>query len=260
MRTKNALRLGAVVLGASAAVIIACIIFKPGLAPAQSNTVVPMELALLVDTSESVDDSEYVLQQRGYVEAFRSVAVTDRIKNMGGIAVVYVEWDNVDNQRVRVPWTHLRNRGQCLAFANAIERLERLSSGTTMMAAALAFAQGEFDTNEFTGLRRVIDVSGDGRCNNWRWYELGIQDNDTNDPAHYGTPWNEVVSGLRDAVHSVNGIYVGGSGVDLDFYNDVLPMGRDGFSMHATGFGEFADTVEQKILREISVPIPGTYD
>ena len=179
---------------------------------------------------------------------------------MGGLAVVYVEWDNVDNQTVRIPWTRLRSRDECLAFANAIEGLERLTSGTTMMAAALAFARNEFETNAFAGLRRVIDVSGDGRCNNWRWYELGIEDDDTDDPAHYGTPWNEVVSSLHGVVDSVNAIYVGGNGVHLDFYNDVLPMGNDGFSMHAAGFNEFADTVEQKILREISVPIPGTYD
>ena len=49
--------------------------------------VVPVELALLVDTSGSVSTAEYVLQRNGYVEAFRDPEVGSLIESVGGVAV-----------------------------------------------------------------------------------------------------------------------------------------------------------------------------
>ena len=125
---------------------------------------------------------------------------------------------------------------------------------------ALAFARTQLTTNEFMGLWRVIDVSGDGLCKNWRYYEHGILDDDNNDPAHYGTPWNDVIATLPGAVNVVNGVFIGSEGENPDFYNDILPHGPNAFSMHAEGFWEFGDTVKDKVMREVSVRIPGTFD
>ena len=51
---------------------------------------VQMELVLLVDTSGSVDSSEYALQKGGYEDAFRNEALINAVEDRGGIAVLYV--------------------------------------------------------------------------------------------------------------------------------------------------------------------------
>jgi hypothetical protein len=247
-------------LGGITVIVVASRLFEPRPTRAEVAVLVPLELVLLVDTSGSVDSVEYKLQKQGYVGAFRDAAIAEQIERLGGIAVVYIEWDDVDNQTVRIPWTHLRNRDDCLAFANAVDGIERATSGTTMIAPALAFAKAQVSTNAFMGMRIVIDVSGDGLCKNWRFYELGIPDGDQDDPSHYGTPWSEVVAGLVGTVDSVNGVYIGAADESRDFYRDILPQGSDSFTLHAETFEKFADTVKQKVMREVSVRIPGTYD
>ena len=49
---------------------------------------VAVELALLVDVSGSVDNSEYNLQKTGYVNAFKDAIIQSNIASLtGGIAI-----------------------------------------------------------------------------------------------------------------------------------------------------------------------------
>ena len=65
-----------------------------GLALAAEAGAVPvgLELMLLVDTSGSIDNTEYQLQRTGYVQAFQSAAVQNAIlaNPTGSIAVTYI--------------------------------------------------------------------------------------------------------------------------------------------------------------------------
>ncbi|MCP3902301.1 MAG: DUF1194 domain-containing protein [Planctomycetes bacterium] len=257
---KRGVQLALILVIVAAVVTIGFVVIKPTSSTATDPSVlVPVELVLLVDTSSSVDSNEYVMQRNGYANAFRDNDVIQQVETMGGIAVIYIEWDAATHQAIRIPWTHLRTEAECRSYATTIRQISRESQGTTMLAPALEFARNELMTNSFLGMRRVIDVSGDGYCKNWRFYVQGVEDG-TSDPAHYGTPWPDVIASLTTSVHALNGVFIGPTGADLDFYEDDLPLGQDAFSLHASNFNEFSTTVQQKIINELSAQIPGTYD
>jgi hypothetical protein len=221
---------------------------------ASGMTIVPVELVLLVDTSGSVDDVEYVVQKDGYAAAFRHRDLIHMIKEQGSIAVTYIEWDAHDRQHVRIDWTLLRNTGDCHAFANRIDRLERLSAGTTIMSSAVEFAVNSIRSNAYTGLRRVIDISGDGKCKNYRYYvegDSGGQDR--------GTPWPSVRATLAGEIDAINAICITTDSDVADFYRDQVPFGDLHFTMRVATFEEFEDAILTKLRREIG-PVPGLYD
>jgi hypothetical protein len=216
--------------------------------------VVPVEIALLVDTSGSVDEFEYQLQQEGYVRAFQSDELTELIERQGGIAVAYIEWSSVNHQVVRLGWTRLDTPADCHAFAAQIAALGRQAQGETRMAPALQFAADQIASNGFVGLKRVIDVSGDGRCQNYDYY---LENEGTHED--YGTPWDEVIANISGDVDEVNGICITVSAEVTDFYRDVLPQGEKSFMMQVFDFTQFEGAILAKMRREIGT-LPGMFD
>src|SRR5262245_299894 len=67
---------------------------------------VDVELVLAVDISYSMDPDELALQREGYVEALTSPEFLNALKNgmHGRVAVTYVEWAGVIDQKVVMPW------------------------------------------------------------------------------------------------------------------------------------------------------------
>lgn len=135
--------------------------------PATSQAVpVGLELALLVDISGSVSNSEFILQRDGYVNAFNNAAVQNAIAQIpGGIAVTYIYWSGANEQQQMVGWTHITNAAQATAFATAIANAPRPFNGATAPGSAINFTVPLFNNNGFEGARLVIDVSGDGQEN-----------------------------------------------------------------------------------------------
>ncbi|MEM7228978.1 MAG: DUF1194 domain-containing protein [Planctomycetota bacterium] len=228
---------------------------------AMTNERVPLELVLLVDTSGSVDSGEYALQQQGYVDAFRDADVQERISDVGGIAVTYIEWSNSSFQAVRVPWTKLMTAEDCDAFADDINGLVRIQSGDTMMAPAIEFAAQQLTTNSYDSLKWVIDVSGDGKCENWYDTEHGGGDDDDDDDGggSTGTPWSSVMSSLPAGDFQINGICITTKSDVIDFYNNVLPQGEGAFAMQVDSFTEFGTAIKAKLIAEID-HMPSIFD
>jgi hypothetical protein len=218
-------------------------------------TLVPVELALLVDVSGSVDDSEYQLQKRGYERAFRSDALQADIIDSGGIAVIYIEWSKATHQRVMIDWTLLSTAAECDAYADRIATITRSGSNqSTHLAPALEFAAAKFQSNDYNGIKKVIDVSGDGPCKNYLYY----LDN-TGYNSEFGRPWNDVISDIAPKVSQINGICIGNDPETIAFYRDILPQGNSAFSKHASDFNAFGAGILEKLQREIG-SIPGMYD
>ena len=71
----------------------------------------------------------------------------------------------------------------------------------------------------------MIDVSGDGRCQNYDYYE--DDDNDYNED--YGIEWNEAIARLSGRVDVVNGICITTSQNVIGFYRDILIQGDNSF-------------------------------
>ncbi len=210
-------------------------------AQAQGSQVVDLELALLVDVSASVSDEEFHLQVDGIATAFRSPAVLDAIRASAnrGIAVSVMQWANRTNQRVSIEWTLLRGDADALGLAARIASMPRLiQGGHTALGSALAFGLQALESNRAAGLRRVIDVSGDGRAND-------------------GLPLRAVREEVIERGVTINGLAILNELPLLDHYfRERLIGGEGAFVMVAQDYADFAQAMAVKLAREIrAVPL-----
>jgi hypothetical protein len=197
------------------------------------STEVAVELALLIDTSSSVNTNEYNLQKDGYYAAFTDPQFQQNVENIGGIAVIYIEWARQGLEAIQIPWTHLQTAQDCTDFANTIAGLSRApTDNTTHMATALVFGNQQMQSNK-------------------------IYTQETNQ--YNGPGWHAELATIPDTV-TINGIAIGSTPVG-DFYRDVLVRGPQHFSMHVNNFQQFEDAIIEKLRQEINgTPQLGFYD
>jgi hypothetical protein len=139
--------------------------------PAWAQRAVDLELVLAVDASGSVSQERFVLQQRGYVAAFRDPRLLQAVRSgaTGSIAVTMTQWTGPAMQVQVVPWALIADQASMLAFADAIEKAPRqLFGGGTSISGAIDHAMALFAKSDHKGARRVIDISGDGANNRGR--------------------------------------------------------------------------------------------
>lgn len=210
---------------------------------ADAGTAVGLALVLLIDVSGSIASSEYALQKGGYVQAFQSAAVQNAIMSsqLGSIAVTYVEWSGAVQQAQLVNGTLVDSAASANAFAAAIAGTSRAFSGLTAVGSAINSGAGLLGAdNGFDGLRKVMDVSGDG---------------DRNDGADTATARDAAVA----AGITINGLAIGDSSL-LTWYQNNVIGGPGAFAVGVNDFGDFAAAIEQKLIREITgVPEPATF-
>ncbi len=197
---------------------------------------VDLELLLAVDVSPSVDRAEYGLQMDGLSNAFRHSSVVNAIIHgaPNGIAVALMQWSGPGDQALAVEWMAVRDRATAFAFADRIDRASRLASGGgTAIGNALDRGIALLAANGFTGSRRVIDVSGDGRAN--RGASPG--------PMRL----RAVYSGI-----TVNGLTILDEEPELNlYYLDYVVGGPGAFLLVADDFDAFAQAIRMKLLMEI---------
>ena len=134
--------------------------------PARRQTAVDLELVIAVDVSLSMDLDEQRLQRDGYVAAFRDPEVHKAITRGRTAASPSPTWSGpARSRRGGHPLDHDRQPG-------GGTRLRRPAGGPpisrarmTSISAALKFSRDLFDASGAKGVRRVIDVSGDGPNN-----------------------------------------------------------------------------------------------
>lgn len=208
---------------------------------------VGVELVLAVDVSRSIDQDEQLIQRRGYAEAFRSAEVQEAILNggWGRVAITYVEWGGVGTQSVLIPWTLIDSAEAAEGFAAGIEAAPRAAVSRTSISAAIDFSAALFDGNGFRGMRRVIDISGDGPNNNGRAVL---------DAREAAVASGIIINGLPLMTHDPTEPYGGwGSIVDLDrYYADCVIGGPGSFVIPVTGWDQFAGAVRRKLVLELA--------
>jgi hypothetical protein len=128
---------------------------------------VDVELVLAVDVSYSMDPAEQELQREGYIRALTSAEFLRALREgaNGKIAVTYVEWAGSSDQKVIMPWRLIEGPESADAVAGEIARAPYRRASRTSISGALLFSKDLFDSSGYRGLRRVIDVSGDGANN-----------------------------------------------------------------------------------------------
>lgn len=227
-----------------AAALALALAFCPQAARA-ADMPVDLELVLAVDTSLSMDYEEQRLQLDGYVQAFRHPEVLEAIRAglHRRIAVIFVEWGGVSFQRIKVGWTLIDSDDAAHAFAERLSQDDLLSMPRTSVSNAIEFAVTLFSGNGYAGLRRVVDVSGDG-------------------PNNQGTPVTEA----RDAAVA-KGVTINGLPVllrpgqpagffDLEnldvYYEDCVIGGTGSFIVPVRDRKNFAEAIRRKLILELA--------
>ncbi len=130
-------------------------------------TPVDVELVLAVDVSYSMDPDEQALQREGYVLALKSREFLQALHQGANakVAVTYIEWAGQYDQKIIMPWRLIDGPEAADAVAAELAAAPYRRASRTSISGGLHFAKTLFDHSGYRGLRRVIDVSGDGANN-----------------------------------------------------------------------------------------------
>ncbi len=128
---------------------------------------VDVELVIAVDVSYSMDPEEQALQREGYVQALTSREFMQALREgaNGKIAITYFEWASEFDQKIIMPWRLIEGPESADSVAAEIAAAPYRRASRTSISGGLKFAKPLFDHSGYRGLRRVIDVSGDGANN-----------------------------------------------------------------------------------------------
>ena len=219
---------------------LASLLLQFPFAHAQQTQPVDLELVLAIDTSSSVDASEYALQRHGLAEAFRHPATLAAIRSIGktGLAVTVVQWSSYNKHRTAVDWMAIRGAQGARRFAAALDRMPRLLKGFTGIGGAIRFSLKQIEENAFEGVRKVIDISGDGASSD-------------------GDPRPERDRAIARGV-TVNGLAILTRDPDFmemnlaDYYARNVVGGEGSFVTSADGFEGFVVQIRKKLVREIT--------
>jgi len=209
---------------------------------------VDVELVLAVDISYSMDPDELALQREGYVEALRSPEFLNALKNgmHGRVAVTYVEWAGVIDQKVVMPWRLIDGQTSAETAAALISRAPQRRAYRTSISGALAFSKQLFDENGYRGIRRVIDVSGDGTNNQGPMVTL-VRD----EVLAKGITINGLPIMLKRPNPSTMDI------AELDYYYEDCVIGGPGaFVIPIRERDKFREAIRTKLVLEIAGLVP----
>ena len=253
--------IGAVLAASLMAASDVAVIAAPGQHAAQQRpeadaATVDVQLILAVDVSYSMDMDELAVQREGYAQAIVSKDFLQALKTgpNGKVAVTYFEWAASSDQKIIIPWRVIDGPESADAVAADIMKTPIRRASRTSISGAIYFAMPLFDESPYKGLRRVIDISGDGPNNN-------------------GTP----VTIARDEALS-KGIVINGLPImvkepsystmdidDLDFYYEDCVIGGPGsFVLSIKDREKFKEAIRTKLLMEVagrapeSVPVAET--
>ena len=129
---------------------------------------VDVQLVLAVDVSYSMDPEEQQLQREGYIAAITSREFIQALRQgmHAKVAVTYIVWAGIHHREIIVPRRLIVAPESADAYAAEIARAKYTRASRTSISGALLFGAPLFDGSGFRGMRRVIDVSGDGVNNN----------------------------------------------------------------------------------------------
>ncbi len=209
---------------------------------------VDVELILAVDVSYSMDMDELALQREGYAGAIVSKEFLQALKTgpTGKVAVTYFEWAASTDQKIVIPWRVIDGPESAGAVSEEILKAPLRRASRTSISGAINFAMPLFDANEYRGIRRVIDISGDGPNNN-----------------------GEPVTGPRDAALA-KGITINGLPImsketnyatmdieNLDiYYEDCVIGGAGSFVVPIKNKEKFKEAIRTKLVMEVAHRVP----
>jgi len=209
---------------------------------------VDVELVIAVDVSYSMDPDEQALQRDGYVEGITSPEFLNALKGgmHGRVAVTYLEWAGASDQRILVPWRLIDGPATAQAVAAEIAGQPYRRAYRTSISGALRFSAPLFEGNGFHGIRRVIDVSGDG-TNNQGPLVTAVRD----DVVAHGI----TVNGLPIMLKRPNPATMDIENLDI-YYEDCVIGGPGAFVIPIRERAQFREATRTKLVLEIAGRMP----
>ncbi len=213
---------------------------------------VDLELVLAMDASGSISHAEYILQLDGTAEAFRDPVIQAAITSgpSGKIAVNVMLWSDAAFAKVNSGWFVLDGAQTAIEFAARVQDFQLtkdrkigFGGGGTGIGSGVEEALRLLNANRQQGLRRVIDVSGDGVETEF-WFSKSVM---MSEVKKFADAENVTVNGLpiltRNFPH-------------LDkYYEQNVITGAGSFVETAESFEDFGRAIRKKLLREISSTI-----
>src|SRR5665213_2187219 len=241
-------RLYGAVAGGLAVAVIAIAAFAaphPRFVDRRSSAIpVDVELVIAVDVSYSMDPDEQALQREGYIQALTSREFLTALREgaNGKVAITYVEWAGQFDQKIVMPWRLIDGPEAADAVAAEIARAPYRRASRTSISGALKYVKPLFDDSGYRGLRRVIDVSGDG-ANNAGELVAPVRD----DVLSAGITINGLPIMLKRSRSSIMDI----ENLDV-YYEDCVTGGPGAFVVPIKDRAEFVKATRTKLLLEIA--------
>ncbi len=215
---------------------------------------VDVELVLAVDISQSMDTEEQEVQRAGYVAALTSREFLDAIQvgPIGRVAVTYMEWGGVDEHFIVADWTVIQDASSAAHFASKIAEAPLRQVQRTSIASALEKSVFLVQNNQYEGLRRVIDISGDGP-NNQGGSVTAMRDR--------MVASGVTINGLPLMMKSNKNTWQAMLNLD-HYYEDCVIGGPGSFAIPVRSQEGFADAIRMKLVMEIAglhLPEPDPY-
>ena len=211
---------------------------------AEKEATVDVELVLAVDVSYSMDMDELAIQREGYAQAIISKEFLQALKSgpNGKIAVTYFEWAASTDQKIIIPWRLIDGPETADAVANEIMKTPIRRASRTSISGAINFAMPLFEENNYRGLRRVIDISGDGPNNN------GMPVTTARDAA---LEKGIIINGLPIMVKKPSPSIIDVENLDI-YYEDCVIGGPGAFLMTIKDREKFKEAIRTKLVLEVA--------
>ncbi len=209
---------------------------------------VDTELVLAVDVSYSMDPEEQALQREGYITGITSREFMQALRGgmHGKVAVSYFEWAGPYDQKIVVPWRLIDGPEAADAFANEMAKASYRRASRTSISGALTFAKPLFDGSGYRGIRRVVDVSGDGANNSGGLVTL-VRD----DLVSAGI----TINGLPIMLKRPSSFTMDIENLDV-YYEDCVIGGPGSFVVPIRSRDQFKDATRTKLVLEIAGDTP----
>lgn len=210
-----------------------------------------LALVLALDVSGSVDAREYDLQVAGVATALQDAEVRSLILSdpAAPVELAVFEWSGSRYQRQIVDWTTLATPEAIDRVAARLGRWSRIPAPeATGIGSAMQVALGQIRDGP-TCWRRVLDLSGDGKNNDWpsprQVRESGVLGDITVNALVIGS------APLRGETRAA-----GMAELVAYFHAEVL-HGPGAFVETALGYEDYSEAMKRKLLKELQTLVVG---
>jgi hypothetical protein len=166
------------------------------------------------------------------------------------IAITFIEWAGVTDQKIVVDWTVIRDGEAAGVVAATIQSAPRSFLGRTSISAAIDFSLDRLAHAPANGDKRVIDVSGDGTNNSGRTVT------EARDQAVAGGVTINGLAIINTQANPGYAFHTQPPGGLPKYYEDNVIGGPGAFLMQVENFETFSEAITRKMVSEIAGNVP----